>query len=215
MSGRTIRWAIAFLIGLATVTATGYGWRAAQIGSTAAFDDRQSISESVRMQQLAVQRAVEVSADVREYRRYRADYRVAAALDARARHARAAALRADATRRAAAAGVFGRFAIGAELLDPSPQPRPFDVDARTRALAAEQATGLSSPPLHPGHWAARATAIRVRVNHLTRWAFVVVVAVLLYTIAEVSTRREALYGFTAAGVVVYLVGLAGGLASVF
>jgi hypothetical protein len=61
------------------------GWRAAQIGSTAAFDDRQSISETVSVEQDAVARAVAVAADAREYVRYRADYAVAAALDYRAR----------------------------------------------------------------------------------------------------------------------------------
>ena len=45
------KWAIAFLIGLATVTAASFTWRAAQIGSTAAYDDRQSISETVRSEQ--------------------------------------------------------------------------------------------------------------------------------------------------------------------
>src|SRR3954452_4342697 len=91
------RWAVAFLIGLATVTATGFGWRAAQIGSTAAFDDRQSISQTIEVEQQRVEREIAIADQTREYARYRADYAVAAALDRRrGRVARieAAALRA-------------------------------------------------------------------------------------------------------------------------
>lgn len=75
------KWTIAFLIGLATVTAALFTWRAAQIGSTAAYDDRQSISETVRSEQGEVERTIALAAAAREYVRYRADYGVAAALD--------------------------------------------------------------------------------------------------------------------------------------
>jgi hypothetical protein len=71
----------AFLIGMATLTTTGFSWRAVQIGSTAAFDDRQSISETVRVAQQTIERTIAVAGDAREYARYRADYGVAAALD--------------------------------------------------------------------------------------------------------------------------------------
>ena len=133
---RRARWAIAFLIGLATVTAAGFSWRAAQIGSTAAFDDRQSISQTVAVQQAAVERTITVAGDAREYARYRADYAVAARLDAEAArlaaagahdlaavsHAEAAALREGATRRAATAGVFGSFTISETCCGPAPGP---------------------------------------------------------------------------------------------
>ena len=79
-------WTVAFLIGLATVTATGFGWRAAQIGSTAAFDDRQSIGETVRVEQAAVQRTVALETAARAYARYRADYARAGTLHACASH---------------------------------------------------------------------------------------------------------------------------------
>lgn len=160
------------MIGLATVTATGLGWRAAQIGSTAAFDDRQSIGETVRVEQQAVQRTVSVAADAEEYAHARDDRR------------------------------------------PGETLRPFDPAARERALAAEQSTALDSPAaLDPDHWARAAADIRVRVNRLTRWAFVVLIAVLLYTIAEVSTRTRRVYAFAGAGLLVYLCGLAFGLSA--
>ena len=141
------------------MTAAGFGWRAAQIGSTAAYDDRQSIGETVSVEQATVERAVTVAAQAREYVRYRADYAVAAALDREAARlavrgagrlaavsrGEAAGMREGATRRAAEAGVFGRFTIQSNLLEPTVTPRPFDYRTRARALAAEQSTALDSP----------------------------------------------------------------------
>jgi hypothetical protein len=221
---------VAFLIGLASVTAAGFGWRAAQIGSTAAYDDRQSISETVVVEQVRIQTAVAVAAESQEYVRYRADYAVAAALDRQAdrldaggaarlaavSRGEAAALREGATRRAAAAGVFGRFTIGTALLAPSAKPRLFDYRARARALALEQATGLNSAAsLDPAGWAAAAVHIRVRVNDLTRWAFLAVLAVLLYTVAEVATRPWIAWTALGGGLAVYLAAVVGALSTVF
>jgi hypothetical protein len=225
-----LSWTIAFLIGLATVTAAGFGWRAAQIGSTASYDDRTSISETVRAEQQAVERAVAVAAQAREYVRYRADYAVAAALDREAdrleaggagrlaavSRGEAAALREGATRRAAEAGVFGRFTIGTDLLEAIKSPRPFDYRARVRALEIEQSSTIESPAsLDPEGWATAARDIRGRVLGLTQWAFLVLVAVLLYTIAEVTTRSRLTYVLAGCGVAVYLAGLVGGLTTRF
>ena len=224
------KWAIAFLIGLATVTAASFSWRAAQIGSTAAYDDRQSISETVRTEQGKVERTIAIAAAAREYVRYRADYGVAAALDREAARlaatgssrladvsrGEAAALREGATRRAAAAGVFGRPTIGNDLLQPSATPRPFDIKARRLALEAEQSTALDSPgKLNPSGFAQQADDIRGRVNGLVRFAFVITFAVLLYTLAEVSTRRRTMATFAVAGIAVYIAAVVGCLSTYF
>jgi hypothetical protein len=224
------KWATAFLIGLATVTAAIFSWRAAQIGSTAAFDDRQSIAETVRVEQQQTDQIIEVAADAREYGRYRADYGVAAALDreadrlaasgnqklAQVSRGEAEELRRGATRRAALSGVFGRFTVSNDIREPTVKPRPFDIDARTRAIAAEQSTALDSAgKLDPDLWAQQAVDIRHRVNGLIRWALLALVALLFYTVAEVSTRRRTVVAFAGAGVVVYVTALAGSLATVF
>jgi len=212
------------------VTAAGFGWRAAQIGSTAAYDDRQSIGETVAVEQAKIQTAVTVAAQAQAYVRYRADYAVAAALDRQAERlaaggaarlaavsrGNAAVLREGATRRASAAGVFGRFTIGTALLAPTAKPRSFDYRAQARALALEQSTGLDSPAsLDPARWAAAAVHIRVRVNDLTRWAFLCVLAVLLYTVAEVATRRWLAWTALGCGLAVYVAALAGALSTSF
>lgn len=162
--------------------------------------------------------------------RYRADYAVAAALDREAdrltaaggkklatvSRGEAAALREGATRRAAAAGVFGRFTIQSDVVAPTATPRPFDYRKQGQALAIEQSTGLeSAASLDPGSWAAAASHIRVRVNHLTRWAFLAVLAVLLYTVAEVTTRTRIAWLALACGVLVYLAALSGALSTAF
>ena len=130
--------------------------------------------------------------------------------------AEAAALREGATRRAAEAGVFGRTTIGSELLKPSATPRPFDIKSRRRALEAEQSTALDSPgKLDPSGFARQADDIRDRVNGLVRFAFVIAFAVLLYTLAEVSTRKRRMSAFAVAGVAVYAAAVVGCLSTYF
>ena len=84
------------------------------------------------------------------------------------------------------------------------------------ALATEQSTGLDSPAsLAPGRWAAAAAHIRFRVNDLTRWAFLAVLAVFLYTVAEVAVRPRLAWVALVAGVAVYLTAFVGALSTVF
>lgn len=220
------QWLVAFLIGLASVLAAVLGWRAAAIGSTAAFDDRQSISETVKVEQGGIDIAFALADDAREYMRYLADYAVAAELDNQAAAlagagdpGQAAGLRQEArlmrrgaTRRAADAGVFGRVSIADDVSRPRPRPRPFDLDDRRRALSAEAATGIDSPGrLDPDVWARDAEDIRDRIDDLVVWAFLLIVAVLLFTAAQVfSSRRRAFFALLGLGCVVLLVGAVSG-----
>lgn len=220
------QWIIAFAIGIATVFAALFGWRAAQIGSTAAFEDRQSISETIKVEQRDINATIAAVGDAEQYARYRADYAVADALDAEAAaltaagagelatvsRAEADALRRGGTIRAADAGVFGAFTISDDVRSPGPEPREFDFDSRLRALIAEDQTGFtSSGQLDPDFWAEDAERIRDRVNGLIRWAFLLIVAVFLYTLAEVfSTRRYVAAAAGLAGVVVFLFAVIGG-----
>ncbi len=225
------QWVVALLIGFAAILAALFGWRAAQIGSTAAFDDRQSVSETVKVQQQDITVTVASVSDARAYARYVADYAVAAALDIEAQAIAAAgsprlaalareeaqSLRRGATRRAADAGVFGPFSISDDLRAPEPTPRPFDLDARAAAIAAETSTALDSPgKLDPARWAAEAEAIRDRVVGLVSWAFFCLVAVLLFTVSQVWRDRPAVfYGSAAVGLVVLVFAVIGSFATGF
>ncbi len=222
------QWVVAFLIGTATVLAALFGWRAAAIGSTAAYDDRQSISETIAVQQQKLDVGIAAGDDSLAYTRYLVDYGVAAelenqatALEAAGKDAAAAAnrvqarqLRAAATSRAVATGVFGRFSIQDDLRRPSARPRPFNVNARAKALAVEFSTDItSSGALDPGSWADQAKGIRERIQGLAAWSLVLLGALLLFTIGQVNTSRRAVfYAFMGLGVVALLVGAIGGFA---
>ncbi len=221
------QWVVAFLIGAATVLAAAFGWRAAAIGSTAAFDDRQSISETLAAERQTIDVGLGAADDTRDYNGYLADYAVAAELDnqadalkdagssAAASDARREAqlLRRTSTERAADAGVFGRFSIADDLEQPSPTPRTFSLEDRVEARTVEVATEFGSPgQLDPDRWAQEAEGIRDRIAGLAVWALVMLLAVLLFTIGEAnSARRRVFYTAMALGVVVLFGGGVGGL----
>jgi hypothetical protein len=225
------QWVIALLIGAATVFAAAYSWRAAAIGSTAAFDDRQSISETLAAQQQRIDVSAAAGNDSRDYARYLVDYGVAAELDNQAaaleKEGRAApaadarreaeSLRRAATERAAEAGVFGSFSIADDLAKPSDVPRPFSLDDRIKARTVEEATGINSPgQLDPDSWAEDAEGIRDRINGLAVWTVVMLVAVLLFTIGEAnSSQRRIFRTALTLGMVVLLFGAIGGLTTDF
>ena len=222
------QWVLALLIGLATVMGAFFGWRAAAIGSTAAFDDRQSISETIKVEQQDIDVDLAVANDTREYTRYLAGYALAAELDNQADSLAAAGdaaaasetrreaqlLRRAATERAADAGVFGPFTIADDLREPAAEPRTFNVDDRLVAREAEVASALDSPgQLDPQVWADESNAIRDRIEGLSIWVFILIVSVLTFTVAQVNSERRAVfYGFMAFGVVTLVVGIVGGFA---
>lgn len=225
------QWVVAFLIGTATVLAAAFGWRAAAIGSTAAFDDRQSISETLASERQVIDVGAGAVDDTRTYTRYLVDYAVAAefdnqadALDDAGSDSRAAEVRREAedlrrtaTERAAAAGLFGRFSIADDLARPSKKARTFSLDKRVEARTVAEATAFNSPgQLDPDGWAQDAEGIRDRINGLAVWTLIMLVAVLLLTIGEAnSARRPIFYTATALGVVVLLFGGIGGLTTDF
>lgn len=233
-SGRGLtaqQWVLALLIGLATVMGAFFGWRAAAIGSTAAFDDRQSISETIKVEQQEIDVDLSVTDDTREYTRYLANYALAAELDNQAGSLAAAGntagaaetrreaqvLRRAATERAADSGVFGPFTIADDLREPRAEPRTFNVDERLVARRAELATAIGSPgQLDPQVWADESEAIRQRIKGLSIWIFILIFGVLMFTVAQVnSERRTVFYGFVALAVAALLVGIVGGFAADF
>jgi hypothetical protein len=217
---------MAFLIGAATVSAAMFGWRSAAIGSTAAFDDRQSISETIKVEQQRIDIGIAVVGDTREHTRYLADYAAAAELEnqgaalaaagngaaAGSSRAEARVLRTTATERAVDAGVFGRFSVQDDLRRPTATPRPFSLEERAATRRAEASTDLDSPgKLDPDDWASQAEGIRDRINGLAVWSFMLLVAVFLFTVAQVNSRRRpAFYAFLSLGVVVLLVSAVSG-----
>jgi len=225
------QWVLAFLVGLATVSAAGFNWKSAAIGSTAAYDDRQSISETIAVEQQTMDVGLTVSNDTRTYAEYLVDYAAAAELENQAAGLTSAGdqpaatvnrqdatlLRRNATERAAAAGLFGEATIGDDVTKPRPTPRPFSLEQQTRARIAEEETAVDSPgKLNPDQWAGDAEQIRDRINGMAVWALVVLFAVLMFSIAEAnSKRRQVFYAAMGIGLAVLVSGIAIGLSTDF
>ena len=72
---------IALLIGVATISAGVLTWRGGQIGSSASFNDRQSVGEQVDLDNAEVDVTIEAARQARQYDRYLAEYAVADGLD--------------------------------------------------------------------------------------------------------------------------------------
>lgn len=142
---------IILLLGITTITAGVFTWRAGQIASTAAFDDRTAVGQTIDQQEQNVAINLRAIANLKSYVQYVADYAEAAALDDRAAEysdAGSASLaqamtdsatstRAVASERAAAAGVFGRTSIYADVESPQPRPRDFDFETHRKLIESE------------------------------------------------------------------------------
>lgn len=197
-------WFLPLLIGLVTITAGVFTWRAGQLGSTAAFEDRQSVGQTILEQRQAVEARIAAINDAVAYVGYRADFAEADALDAAATEvdARGASelgarftndadqLRLSSSRIAVASGVFSQQALLTQLAASPNTPLPFDIEQQVRKLEAAATTGVGSPGVpDPDKWAAQADATRKQVRGL-RWAtLLLLVAVLILTIAQLTDRR--------------------------
>lgn len=220
---------IAFAIGLGTITAGFFAWRAGQIGSAANFDDRSSIGQQVDEENVRIDVAVEASRQARQYDRYVADYAVADGLDedalaladagqadlAAIAAAEAESTREAATARAIASGVFGEATL-ANSVEATDEPRPFDLERRIDVLYNEATTGLTSAgDLDPQRWADDSDARRGRVRLLTQWVALLLTAVVLLTAAQVTISPRVRQVALPVGVVLYVVGVVGGLTNGF
>ena len=229
MSEETKKRLIALAIGLGTIGAGLLTWRAGQIGSTANFDDRQSISQQVDEEAIRIEVTVEAARQARQYDRYVTEYAEAETLDDEAAglrragdapaaavvDAEAAARREAATVRAFASGVFGT----ATLVDAqrvTDEPRPFDLERRIDELYLEATTGLSSTGTpQPQRWADKSDAIRARQRVLSRWVALLLTAIVLFTVAEVTISSRLRTACVALGLLVFAVVMVGGMARGF
>lgn len=211
---------IVLLIGLATVTAGVLGWHSGQIGSAAAFDDRQSVGQTVLQQEQQIQVALGLVSDINTYITYVADFLEAQELDRSAdviteqgRADLAPAFSTDAidlrnfsTARSAARGLFGLQTLYAEFADPGTDPLPFDTELQLERLETEATTGFTSPGvLEPDRWADKADAIRAQNRGIRRGVLVIILAVVLLTIAQMTNTARTRLVAGSAGFVVFAV----------
>lgn len=210
---------IIFLIGFATIAAGAFTWRGGQLASSAAFDDRQSVGQTITQQQQRIEVGLSVVNDARAYVAYVADYTEAAALDDQAveigesigsdsvsgsLEEQADSLRSAASAQAAAAGVFGLSSVYADREAPTVDPRAFDFDTQVTQAEVETTTGLTSPGrLDPDYWAQEADELRNRVRGLRVAAFVIIVSVVFFTIAQMTDRLRTRIATGATGSAVF------------
>ena len=230
MSTTNLKRLIALMIGISTVTAGLFTWRGGQIGSTAAYNDRQSVGEQIDVETAEVDVNIEAARQARQYDRYLADYAVADGLDSDAEALRstgqgeladlaerqAAARRAAATQRATDAGVFGPSTLGERSEAATAQPQAFDLEERIDELRVLESTGLgSASDLQPQRWADESSAIRRRIRNLTYWVGLLLSAVVVLTAAEVTVSRRLRLSGLALGSTFLAVAWIGGLATGF
>jgi hypothetical protein len=221
----TKRRLIAFTIGLGTITAGLFAWRAGQIGSSANFDDRQSISQQVDLENVRIDVTVEASRQARQYDRYVSEFAVADGYDDDADALRTAGQeelallaaaeaqnrREAATQRAFDSGVFDPAAL-ANSQQVTEEPRPFDLEQRIQSLYTERTTGLASTgELDPQALADASDASRARVRTLIQWVGVLLTAVVCLTAAQVTVSSRVRAVAVPLGLALMLIGIVGGL----
>lgn len=193
------------LIGLVTITAGLFSWRAGQLASSAAYEDRQSVGQTIKQEQLNVQAGLQTVNDAVGYVSYRADFAEATALDgvavelaeqgqsdaAAAASEEADELRESATRRAESVGVFGQQSVLNQSVLAPEEPISFDLDDQLASNQAELATGITAPGvLDPDKWAQMAEETRERVRLLKWDTLLLLLSVLSYTAAELAPNRQ-------------------------
>ena len=218
------------MIGVSTVTAGLFTWRGGQIGSTAAYNDRQSVAEQIDVETAELDVNLEAARQARQYDRYLADFAVADELDSEATALRgsgqgeladlaerqASARRSAATQRATDAGVFGPSTLGVGVEAVTARPQAFDLEERIDELRVLESTGLgSASDLQPQRWADESTAIRRRIRNLTYWVGLLLSAVVVLTAAEVTVSRRLRLSGLALGSTFLAVAWIGGLATGF
>jgi uncharacterized protein YidB (DUF937 family) len=223
-------WVIPLMIGIVAVTAGVFTWRAGQLGSAAAFEDRQAVGQTIKQQQVEVEARLGAIEAAVGYVRYRADYAEAAALDdladqlsAQGIDALASSLEADASRLrisaselAVAAGVFGRQSFLNQVVTSSDVPVPFEFQEKVRQLETQLTTGIGSPgALDPDEWADRADDTRSRVRALRIAAMLLLTAAVAFTVAQLTARRPTRWAGTAVGSALFLVVSAATVMTVF
>ena len=212
-------WLVPLLIGVVTITAGLFSWRAGQLASSAAYEDRQSVGQTIKQEQLNVQAGLQTVNDAVGYVSYRADFAEASALDgvavelaeqgllesSEAASAEAADKREAATRRAESVGVFGQQSILNQTIEAPDEPVPFDIDDQLAANKADLSTGITSPGvLNPQDWARMADDTRERVRLLKWDTLLLLLSVLSYTAAELAPNRQVRRAGFVVGSVLYV-----------
>ncbi|MFV0318075.1 MAG: hypothetical protein ACK5O2_14080 [Microthrixaceae bacterium] len=211
-------WLVPGLIGLVTITAGLLTWRAGQLGSTAAYEDRQSVGQTITQESQSTEAGLATGIQASGFVKYRAGLATANALVELAGQAseqgadqavvdlttQADLAGQSAVSAADGAGVFGsplwsNQAAELELVE------PFDIQQRYKTNLTDISTGItSSGALDPQRWADEAEQTRSHVRTLRWLTLAMLIAVGAFTVAELAPRRKMRLSGFAIGSVVYV-----------
>lgn len=215
-------WLVPALIGLVTISAGLVTWRAGQLGSSAAYEDRQSVGQTITQQQQVTEAGLGTTAQASAWVTYSASLAEASALEDLANEAadqgledvsaklleQADRVTTSADELAQAQGVFGTQELLRREVNPdvAAEADGFNIAQRFETLKADAASGVTSPGvLDPDAWAARADATRAQVRALRIATVFMLIAVAAYTVAELARHRSVRLAGFAIGGVVYVV----------
>lgn len=215
-------WLVPALIGLVTISAGLVTWRAGQLGSAAAYQDRQSVGQTITQQQQVTEAGLGTTAQASAWVAYSASLAEAAALEDLASEAadqgrddvaadlleQADRVTTSANELAEAQHVFGTQELFRRETGPdaAAEDGGFNIEQRFETLKTDAASGVTSPGvLDPDAWAARADETRAQVGALRLATVFLLIAVAAYTVAELARHRSArLAGFVMGGVIYVL-----------
>lgn len=209
-----LKFLIVIMIGIVSVTGAVLTWQASQLGEYATDKDRQSLAETVRQQQDQAAVAAQVDQEIASFARYKEQLANAVQLEAQAGQLRAQgredqALDAedDASEQRQLADDLIGLTLGVQssdyvIGDPDTADVTFDEERRTTDLNRQRSADF---PADPEQTAAEGDDLRERSQRLVGWTIPLVLAVVLFTVAQLVASRRLRPFAAGVGLVVYLV----------
>lgn len=208
-----LKFVIVIMIGVVSVTGAVLTWQAAQLGEYATDKDRQSLAETVQVQQDQAAVASQVDREVEAFARYKEQLATAVQLEAQAQQLRQRGQVDEAIDAEDQAGeerqlaesllgltlgnVSSRYLTG----DADSAQVEFDEELRVADLARERAAQF---PADPDQTAAEGDDLRNRSQRLVGWTIPLVLAVVLFTVAQLVASRRVRPFAAGLGLLVYL-----------
>jgi hypothetical protein len=208
-----LKFLIVIMIGVVSVTGAVLTWQASQLGEYATDRDRQSLAETVRQQQDQAAVASQVDQEIEAFARYKEQLANAVQFELQAQQLRDGGLEEealDADDRSAEqrqladqllvltlGSADSAYVVG----DKATADVTFDEEQRTRDLVRQREAEF---PADPELTAAQGDDLRARSQRLVGWTIPLVLAVVLFTVAQLVASRRVRPFAAGLGLAVYL-----------
>jgi hypothetical protein len=208
-----LKFLIVIMIGIVSVTGAVMTWQASQLGEYATDHDRQALAETVRQQQDRAAVASQVDQEVQVFARYKEQLTNAIELERQAEQLRGRGLEDEALNAEDRASEQRQLADQLLLLtlgnardkyvagDEATGDVTFDVELRSADLQTDRDSQF---PADPGQTATEGDDLRARSQRLVGWTIPLVLAVVLFTVAQLVASRRLRPFAAGLGLAVYL-----------